>query len=69
MMMAVSGLTAFDISHLQANLIYLIVGGPCVITWLLLGEKLQKFLIQNKKIERVVYIILGMSMIASLLLA
>ena len=67
--MAVSGLTAFDISHLQANLIYLIVGGPCVITWLFLGENLQKFLMQNKKIERVVYIILGVSMIASLLLA
>ena len=67
--MAVSGLTAFDISHLQANLIYLIVGGPCVITWLFLGENLQKFLMQNKKIERVVYIILGGSMVASLLFA
>ena len=30
----------------SANLIYLIVGGPCVITWLFLGENLQKFLIQ-----------------------
>ena len=48
--MAVSGLTAFDIPHLQANLIYLLVGGPCVITWLFLGEALQNFLLKNANI-------------------
>ena len=67
--MAVSGLTAFELPHLQANLIYLLVGGPCVITWLYLGEGLQNFLIGNKKLERVVYVILALSMIASLFLA
>ena len=36
--MAVSGLTAFQLPHLQANLIYLIVGGPCVLTWLSLSR-------------------------------
>ena len=67
--MAVSGLTAFEIVHLQANLIYLLVGGPCVILWLLLGERLQNFLLQNSKLERIVYVFLALSMIASLLLA
>ena len=67
--MAVSGLTAFQIPHLQANLIYLLVGGPCVLTWLYLGERLQNLLIGNKKLERVVYVILAMSMVASLFLA
>ena len=67
--MAVSGLTAFQIPHLQANLIYLLVGGPCVITWLFLGESLQNFLIGNQKLERIVYVILALSMIASLFLA
>ena len=50
--MAVSGLTAFQLPHLQANLIYLVVGGPCVLTWLYLGESLQNFLIGNQKLER-----------------
>ena len=67
--MAVSGLTAFDIPHLQANLIYLLVGGPCVITWLFLGEALQNFLLKNAKLERLVYVLLALSMISSLLLA
>ena len=67
--MAVSGLTAFQLPHLQANLIYLIVGGPCVLTWLYLGESLQNFLIGNQKLERVVYVLLALSMVASLLLA
>ena len=67
--MAVSGLTAFQIPHLQANLIYLLVGGPCVITWLFLGESLQNFLISNQKLERIVYVILALSMVASLFLA
>ena len=67
--MAVPGLTAFEIGHLQANLIYLLVGGPCVILWLLLGERLQNFLLQNSKLERIVYVVLALSMIASLLLA
>ena len=67
--MAVSGLTAFQIPHLQANLIYLLVGGPCVITWLFLGESLQNFLIGNQKLERIVYVILALSMVASLFLA
>ena len=57
--MAVSGLTAFQIPHLQANLIYLLVGGPCVITWLFLGESLQNFLIGTQKLERIVYVILA----------
>ena len=67
--MAVSGLTAFDIPHLQANLIYLVVGGPCVIAWLFLGEGLQNFLLKNVKLERLVYVILALSMVSSLLLA
>ena len=67
--MAVSGLTAFQIPHLQANLIYLLVGGPCVITWLFLGESLQNFLIGNQKLERIVYVSLALSMVASLFLA
>ena len=67
--MAVSGLTAFDIPHLQANLIYLLVGGPCVIAWLFLGEGLQNFLLKNAKLERLVYVILALSMVSSLLLA
>jgi threonine/homoserine/homoserine lactone efflux protein len=67
--MAVSGLTAFQLDHLQANLIYLIVGGPCILTWLYLGESLQNFLIGNQKLERVVYILLALSMVASLLIA
>ena len=50
--MAVSGLTAFQLPHLQANLIYLLVGGPCVLTWLYLGERLQNFLIGNKKLRK-----------------
>jgi len=67
--MAVSGLTAFQLPHLQANLIYLLIGGPCVLTWLYLGERLQNFLIGNKKLERIVYVILALSMVASLFLA
>ena len=67
--MAVSGLTAFEIEHVQANLIYLLVGGPCVILWLLIGERLQNFLLQNSKLERIVYVVLALSMISSLLLA
>ena len=67
--MAVSGLTAFQLPHLQANLIYLLVGGPCVITWLFLGESLQNFLIGNQKLERIVYVILALSMVASLFIA
>lgn len=67
--MAVSGLTAFDIPHLQANLIYLLVGGPCVIAWLFLGEGLQNFLLKNAKLERIVYVLLAVSMVSSLLLA
>jgi hypothetical protein len=45
------------------------VGGPCVILWLLLGERLQNFLLQNSKLERTVYVVLALSMISSLLLA
>ena len=67
--MAVSGLTAFDIPHLQANLIYLLIGGPCVVTWLFLGEGLQNFLVKNAKLERSVYVLLALSMVSSLLLA
>ena len=67
--MAVSGLTAFQLPHLQANLIYLVVGGPCVLTWLYLGESLQNFLIGNQKLERAVYVLLALSMVGSLFLA
>ena len=64
-----TGLTAFQLPHLQANLIYLVVGGPCVLTWLYLGESLQNFLIGNQKLERAVYVLLALSMVGSLFLA
>ncbi len=67
--MAISGLTAFNITHLQGTLIYFSVLPFCVGIWLLLGEKLQNWLRKNSTLERTVYIFLGLSMIASLLLA
>ena len=67
--MAISGLTAFNITHLQGTSIYFLVLPFCVGIWLLLGEKLQNWLRKNSTLERTVYIFLGLSMIASLLLA
>jgi len=37
--------------------------------WLILGEQLQNSLKKNKTVARAAYVVLGISMIASLLLA
>ena len=67
--MAVSGLTAFNITTIEGALIYFSVLPFCVGIWLVLGEAMQVWLKKNSTIERVVYVFLGLSMIASLLLA
>ena len=67
--MAVSGLTAFNISNNQCALIYFLVLPFCVGIWLILGEQLQNSLKKNKTVARAAYVVLGISMIASLLLA
>jgi len=67
--MAVSGLTAFNITNNQGTLIYFLVLPFCVGIWLILGEQLQTSLEKNKKVARLAYVVLGISMIASLLLA
>ena len=67
--MAVSGLTAFNITNNQGALIYFLVLPFCVGIWLILGEQLQNNLNKNKTVARAVYVLLGVSMIASLLLA
>ena len=67
--MAVSGLTAFNITNNQGTLIYFLVLPFCVGIWLILGEQLQSSLEKNKKVARLAYVVLGISMIASLLLA
>ena len=67
--MAVSGLTAFNITNNQGTLIYFLVLPFCVGIWLILGEQLQTSLEKNKKVDRLAYVVLGISMIASLLLA
>ena len=67
--MAVSGLTAFNITNNQGALIYFLVLPFCVGVWLILGEQLQNSLKKNKTVARATYVILGLSMIASLLLA
>ena len=67
--MAVSGLTAFNITSNQGALIYFLVLPFCVGIWLILGEKLQNSLKKNKTVARAAYVVLGISMIASLLLA
>ena len=69
LVMAVSGLTAFNITTIQGALIYFSVLPFCVGIWLVLGEAMQVWLKKNSTIERVVYVFLGLSMIASLLLA
>ena len=69
LVMAVSGLTAFNITTTQGALIYFSVLPFCVGIWLVLGEAMQVWLKKNSTIERVVYVFLGLSMIASLLLA
>ncbi len=67
--MAVSGLTAFNITNNQGALIYFLVLPFCVGIWLILGEQLQNSLEKNKTVARATYVVLGISMIASLLLA
>ncbi len=67
--MAVSGLTAFNITNNQGALIYFLVLPFCVGIWLILGEQLQNSLKKNKTVARTAYVVLGISMIASLLLA
>lgn len=67
--MAVSGLTAFNITNNQGAFIYFLVLPFCVGIWLILGEQLQNTLGRNEKIARATYVVLGISMIASLLLA
>ena len=67
--MAVSGLTAFNITNNQGAMIYFLVLPFCVGIWLILGEQLQNSLKKNKKVARAAYVVLGISMIASLLLA
>ena len=69
LVMAISGLTAFNITSTQGALIYFSVLPFCVGIWLILGEAMQGWLQKNSTVERIVYIILGLSMIASLLLA
>ena len=67
--MAVSGLTAFNITNNLGTLIYFLVLPFCVGIWLILGEQLQTSLEKNKKVARLAYVVLGISMIASLILA
>ena len=69
LVMAISGLTAFNITSTQGALIYFSVLPFCVGIWLILGEAMQGWLQKNSTVERIVYIILGLSMVASLLLA
>ena len=49
--------------------IYFLVLPFCVGIWLILGEQLQNSLKKNKTVARAAYVVLGISMIASLLLA
>ena len=65
----ISGLTTFNLTSVQGAVIYFSVLPFCVGIWLFLGESLQGWLRKNSTIERIVYIILGLSMVASLLLA
>ena len=67
--MAVSGLTTFNVTTTQGAFIYFSVLPFCVGIWLVLGEAMQVWLEKNSTLERVVYVFLGLSMIASLLLA
>ena len=69
LVMAISGLTAFNITSAQGALIYFSVLPFCVGIWLFLGEAMQGWLQKNSTVERIVYVILGLSMVASLLLA
>ena len=67
--MAVSGLTAFNITNNEGAFIYFLVLPFCVGIWLILGEQLKSSLEKNKTIARTTYVVLGISMVASLLLA
>ncbi len=59
----------FNITNNQGALIYFLVLPFCVGIWLILGEQLQNSLEKNKTVARATYVVLGVSMIASLLLA
>ena len=65
--MAISGLTAFNITSTQGALIYFLY---YLFAWNMANswEAMQGWL-KNSAVERIVYIILGLSMVASLLLA
>ena len=57
--MAVSGLTAFNITNNQGALIYFLVLPFCVGIWLILGEQLQNSLKKNKTVARAAYVVLA----------
>ena len=67
--MAVSGLTAFGVSNVEGSIIYFSILPFSLSVWLLAGESLQNWLKKSVVLERSVYITLGLSMVASLLLA
>lgn len=67
--MSVSGLTSFNITGNQGTLIYFLVLPFCVGLWLFIGDKLQSVLNKSELVARLVYILLGLSMVSSLLLA
>ena len=67
--MAVSGLTAFEITNVQGALIYFTILPFSLGVWLFVGDGLQNWLKTNNTLERVVYVTLGLSMVGSLLLA
>ena len=67
--MAVSGLTAYNITNVQGALIYFAILPFSLSVWLLAGEGLQKRLMKSPSFERLVYVSLGISMVGSLLLA
>ena len=67
--MALSGLTTYNITNYQGAFIYFLVLPFCVGIWLILGEQLENSLEKNKRVARAAYVVLGVSMIASLLLA
>ena len=67
--MAISGLTAFNITKVEGSLIYFSILPFSLGVWLLTGEGLQMWLSKSAVLERTIYISLGLSMMASLALA
>ena len=67
--MAISGLTAFNITNVEGSLIYFSILPFSLGVWLLTGEGLQMWLSKSAVLERTIYISLGLSMMASLALA